>query len=215
MSSIDIRFADGDGSNWVAFQAPATVPNTVTYTLPATDGAPGQCLQTNGSAGLTWGTVGGVTMTRTTAVNTTSGTSIDFTGIPSTVKRITVMFDAVSTNGTSPKQIQLGDAGGMATTGYHAGAVDLQFYNSITSGFPIGVNYIPASTDAVYGQIILTNLAGNIWTASGGVFQSGYNVTCAISGAKTLSGPLDRIRLTTLNGTDGFNTGTVNIIYEG
>lgn len=73
---------------------------------------------------------------------------------------------------------------------------------------PIGVNHIPTSTDAVYGQIILTNLAGNIWTASGGVIQSGYNVNCSISGAKTLSASLDRIWLATMNGT-------VNIIYKG
>lgn len=210
----DLRFADADSSNWVAFQAPATVASNVTWTLPATDGTSGQSLQTNGSGTLSWGT-GGVTMTRTTAVNTTSGTSIDFTSIPSWVKRITIMFDAVSTNGTSYKQVQLGDSGGIETTGYNAGAVDLQNYYTITSGIPIGINYISSSTDAVYGQIILTNLTGNTWTCDGGIFQSGYNVACSIAGSKTLSATLDRVRLTTINGTDTFDAGTVNIIYEG
>ena len=211
----DLRFADADSSNWVAFQAPSTVASNVTWTLPATDGTTGQVLSTDGSGTLSWATGGGVTMTRATAVNTTSGTSIDFTGIPSTVKRITIMFDAVSTNGTSYKQVQLGDSGGIETTGYNAGAVDLQFYHTITSGIPIGVNYIPTSTDAVYGQIILTNLTGNTWTCDGGIFQSGYNVACSIAGSKTLSATLDRVRLTTINGTDTFDAGTVNIIYEG
>ena len=211
----DLRFADADSSNWVAFQAPATVASNVTWTLPATDGTNGQSLQTNGSGTLSWATGGGVTMTRATAVNTTSGTSIDFTSIPSWVKRITIMFDAVSTNGTSYKQVQLGDSGGIETTGYNAGAVDLQNYYTITSGIPIGINYISNSTDAVYGQIILTNLTGNTWTCDGGIFQSGYNVACSIAGSKTLSATLDRVRLTTINGTDTFDAGTVNIIYEG
>jgi hypothetical protein len=36
-----------------------------------------------------------------------------------------------------------------------------------------------------------------------------------IAGHVSLSGALDRIRLTTVNGTDTFDAGSVNIIYEG
>lgn len=206
---------NGSTSGYVEIDAPAAAGSN-TLVLPTGNGTNGQVLTTNGSGTLSWSTPSaGVTMTRATAVAATSGTSIDFTSIPSTARRITVMFDAVSTNGTSYKQVQLGDSGGIETTGYNAGSVDLQFYYSITSGFPIGVNYIPSSTDAVYGQIILTNLTGNTWTCSGGIYQSGYNVSCAISGTKTLSDTLDRVRLTTINGTDTFDAGTVNIIYEG
>ena len=52
----DLRFADSDSSNWVAFQAPATVASNVTWTLPAADGTSGQTLQTNGSGTLSWST---------------------------------------------------------------------------------------------------------------------------------------------------------------
>lgn len=62
-----------------------------------------------------WVYVGG--LTSGTAVATTSGTSIDFTGIPSWAKKITVMFSAVSTNGTSPIQVQIG-AGSVSNSGY-------------------------------------------------------------------------------------------------
>jgi len=77
-----------------------------------------------------------------TSQASTSGTSIDFTGIPSWVKRITVMFNGVSTNGTSNKQIQLGDSGGFETTGYLGASVQLTDAASvnaatITTGFGI------------------------------------------------------------------------------
>lgn len=55
----DLRFADSDSSNWVAFQAPATVTSNVTWTLPATDGTTGQILSTNGAGVLSWTANGG------------------------------------------------------------------------------------------------------------------------------------------------------------
>jgi hypothetical protein len=50
----DLRFADADSSNWVAFQAPATITSNLTWTLPAVDGANGQVLTTNGAGVLSW-----------------------------------------------------------------------------------------------------------------------------------------------------------------
>jgi hypothetical protein len=52
----DLRFADSDSTNWVAFQSPATVVTNVTWTLPDADGTSGQVLQTNGSGTLSWST---------------------------------------------------------------------------------------------------------------------------------------------------------------
>jgi hypothetical protein len=54
----DLRFADSDSSNWVAFQAPATVSSNVTWTLPAADGTSNQALVTNGSGTLSFATAG-------------------------------------------------------------------------------------------------------------------------------------------------------------
>jgi hypothetical protein len=58
----DLRFADSDSSNWVAFQAPATVASNVTWTLPATDGTNGQVLSTDGSGVLSFSTASGGTI---------------------------------------------------------------------------------------------------------------------------------------------------------
>lgn len=69
----DLRFADADSSNWVAFQAPATVTSNVTWTLPAVDGTTGQVLSTNGGGALSWVTAsaGGALSSRTTGVGST------------------------------------------------------------------------------------------------------------------------------------------------
>lgn len=58
----DLRLADSNSSNWVAFQAPATVAANVTWTLPATDGTNGQMLSTNGSGVLSFSTPSGGTI---------------------------------------------------------------------------------------------------------------------------------------------------------
>ncbi len=55
----DLRFADSDSSNWVAFQAPATISTNITWTLPSADGTNGQVLQTDGSGTLSWASGGG------------------------------------------------------------------------------------------------------------------------------------------------------------
>ena len=67
------------------------------------------------------GTVQGI-ISRGTTVASTSGTSIDFTGIPSFVKRITVMLNQVSLSGTSNVCIQLGTSGGVDTASTYVGA---------------------------------------------------------------------------------------------
>ena len=154
-------------------------------------------------------------LTSGTAVASTSGTSIDFTGIPSWVKRITVMLNGVSTNGTSVHLLQLG-AGSIDNATYKSmgwgvtGAA--QTASNYTTGFGFSNAYSAADSD--YGQLVLSNFGSNIWTMNG----SGSNGTTATgfscSGAKTLSGTLDRIRITTVNGTDTFDAGSINILYE-
>jgi hypothetical protein len=66
----DLRFADADSSNWVAFQAPATISSNVTWTLPATDGSSGQFLSTNASGTLSWAS-GSLSLSDQTASATT------------------------------------------------------------------------------------------------------------------------------------------------
>tara|TARA_Y100000004_G_scaffold191437_1_gene250237 strand:- start:884 stop:1684 length:801 start_codon:yes stop_codon:yes gene_type:complete len=56
----DLRFADSDSSNYVGFQAPATVSSSLTWTLPATDAAvSGYALVSDASGTLSWAAAGG------------------------------------------------------------------------------------------------------------------------------------------------------------
>jgi hypothetical protein len=165
--------------------------------------------------GATFQQIQGGSLTLATA-QTATGTSVDFTGIPSWVKRVTVMFSGVSTNGTSNYLIQLGDSGGIENTGYlsysyRVGASSIVGGNSRTDGFV--ANNPAAAAEVISGSMLISNLSGNIWTEQG-VFATTVNGVSS-GGSKTLSGTLDRIRITTVNGTDTFDAGTINILYEG
>jgi hypothetical protein len=152
--------------------------------------------------------------TLATVQNSTSGTSIDFTAIPSWVKRITVMLSGVSTNGTSPVIVQLGDSGGIETTGYLG-------YSFEIKATPVGlatssgiVLNSPAANSTCDGILTIVNLTSNTWVANyiGG---DGVGLVCNMAGvSKALSGTLDRIRLTTSGGVNTFDAGNINIMYE-
>jgi hypothetical protein len=152
-------------------------------------------------------------ITSGTAVASTSGTSIDFTGIPSWVKRITVMFNGVSLSGTSQLQIQLG-AGSVTTTGYTANSTSLgassMSTTNATSGF-ILFSATPSYTNS--GHMFLTLLSSNTWISSSS-YKNTANISCIGAGDVTLSGTLDRVRIASVNGTDTFDAGSINILYE-
>jgi hypothetical protein len=162
-----------------------------------------------------------VTLTSGTLTSTASGTSIDLTGIPSGVKRVTVMFSGVSTNGISALLIQLGTASGVETTGY-AGAAGYFGGNpgaaykgvSFSNGLPLCPDF--AGSVLVYGTAVITYIGSNTWTMTV-TLGRGDNYIFTGASAKTLTGGtglLDRIRLTTNGGTDAFDAGSINILYE-
>jgi hypothetical protein len=157
-------------------------------------------------------------LTLATAQNTTSGTSIDFTGIPSWAKRITVMLNGVSTNGTSHTQVQVG-AGSFTTSGYVGGAgfvVNAAVEVAVTTNSTgLKTDGYGAGADTRYGTYFLTNFSGNTWMFVGNGNTQGTNNVAFASGQIALTGTLDRVRLTTVNGTDDFDAGSVNIMYEG
>ena len=149
-------------------------------------------------------------LTSGTAVASTSGTSIDFTGIPSWAKRVTVMFSGVSTNGASLPQVQIG-SGTIDATGY---VCTYSAIGTSTSSMTTGVGIASAlAAKSIVGILIFTQLTGNTWVASLlGHVNTGQMVAATTS--KTLSGTLDRVRITTVNGTDTFDAGSINIMYE-
>lgn len=167
----------------------------------------------NGSAGVTTNS-GAVYdgLQRGTAVASTSGTAIDFTGIPSWVKRITVLFDGVSGSGTSPIVIRLGTSGGVVSTGYVGRYGFGTSSVSNTTGFQISDSSLAA--DTVIGQLNIVNFTGNAWVMSGNFAQTNQGKLSVGNGSITLGGTLDRIRITTVNGTDTFDAGSINILYE-
>lgn len=154
-------------------------------------------------------------LTRGTAVTSTSGTSIDFTNIPSWVKRVTVLCSGISKNSTANFLFQLGDSGGVETSGYTSGtfaaASGATLHGSPTNGFQT-LGDADGSV-LLYGSIVFTNITNNTWSASGSLFGNGYKIQ--IVGEKILSANLDRVRITTTTGTDTFDAGSINILYEG
>ena len=221
---------NGSTSGYTQISAPATAGNN-TLTLPTGNGSNGQFMQTDGSGNLSFATpTGAVTSVNTftgavqsvivagTAVASTSGTSIDFTSIPSWVKRITVMCNGVSTNGTSNLQIQIG-SGSITNTGYISNgfgstSTNLQGTVSSTTGFLLMSANAAAATWYGIVSIGLLNASTNIWASSGSIGRGDSAVAMVSSGGVTLSGTLDRVRITTVNGTDTFDAGSINILWE-
>jgi len=203
----------------------------MTITLNATDGitTPAETVVGNESVGGNLTVTGTATITgvltassgivgairSSTAQASTSGTSIDFTSLPSGVQRITVMFNNVSSNGTSNYLVQIGTSGGIQSTGY-AGYTSINTTNvTSTAGFIITASQAAAALNS--GSVVLTLLDSStgIWAASGAIAAITGVLACSVSGgAKTLSGTLDRVRITTVNGTDTFDAGSINILYE-
>lgn len=185
----------------------------------ATYGTAGQVLTSGGSgAAPTWATPAG--LTAGTAVSA-SGTSVDFTGIPSTAKRVTVILNAISTNGSSNLRFQVG-SGSMSTSGYSAAMIGVTSGQG-TSGTNSqgGLNgcdtyvYSQNSSYAFFGTVVWTLVSSNTWTCVATIATSQSTSIGFFGGSSpALGGALDRIRLTTANGTDSFDAGTINILYE-
>ena len=180
-------------------------------------------LAADGSTTIT--TLTGTTITGTsvrggitsgTVVASTSGTSIDFTSIPSYVKRVTVMFNGVSTNGTSKLRVQLG-SGSVETSGYlgSSSAIASASANSATFSSGFDLNDSEAAIALRRGIFTCTLLGSNLWVLSGTLSVQDTGYTSLTNGTKTTSSTLDRVRITTVNGTDTFDAGSINILYEG
>lgn len=173
----------------------------------------------NGSAGVTTNSGAVYDGLQSGTAVSASGTSVNFTGIPSWVKRITVMFSGVSTNGANPFLVQIGDSGGIETTGYVSGntAIGNQVVGTLattTVGF-MGTSSSVAAQN-ISGAVVLLSVSGNTWVAQGTLFMSA-TATYAVGGTKTLSDTLTQLRIigsTTGSPTDTFDAGTINIIYE-
>lgn len=156
------------------------------------------------------GGAGGPTLE--TAQATTSGTSIDFTGIPAWVKRITVIFNNVGTTGGSRILLQIGDSGGIETSGYVSASSISGDTTTDTSGFVI--NQTDGVSEQFTGHMVLTKVSGNNWVCSSVGMVRDDSTSVMGGGRKTLSDTLTQVRITTVSGTPTFDEGSANIIYE-
>lgn len=158
-------------------------------------------------------------LTAGTAVATTSGTSVDLTGIPSWAKRITIVFNGVSTSGVSPILIRLGyGATTYVTSGYSGGGGYIINNGTTgnyapTDGFSLG-SYAAQAAALLSGTMTICNISGNIWVYSSAIGSPALLLSAVGGGNVTLSGALTALRLTTSGGTDTFDAGSINILYE-
>lgn len=199
----DLNFVAGDIVYWSGTDTPARLAK----------GTAGQVLTMNtGATAPEWATPN--TLTLGTTVATTSGTTKDFTSIPAGCKRITLMFNAVSLSGTDNLLVQIGDSGGVETSGYSSGSTLLNTGGSVvtsTAGFIVSAG---DGGNATSGAVVLTHMGSNLWVIHGTLTGLGSNsVTAQVGGTKTLSDELDRVRFAA-TGSDTFDAGSVNIMYE-
>jgi len=151
-----------------------------------------------------------------TAQATTSGTSKDFTGIPAWVKKITIIFNEVSGNASSNMLIQLGTGSTSYTTSGYLSTGCVTTTSAVSGGSSTAGFFMFRDTASygVSGHMVLTNISANIWISS---HAAKISTTAIINGggSVTLGAALTAVRITTVNGTDTFDAGSVNIIYEG
>jgi hypothetical protein len=199
MSKIKLS-SNASGTGNVTVSSPATNTDRI-ITLPDGDGA--------------------MPLIKLETAKTATGTAVDFTSIPSWVKRITVMFAGVSTNGATSIQVQLGTGGTPTTSGYTSGATYVSTTNnltrgtvSVTTGFRAYV--ADSASDLSTGSFVITNINSNTWVCNGALLVQGANTGgCNTFGSVALAGTLNLVRITSINGTDVFDAGTINIMYEG
>lgn len=188
----------GNGTSGINSVAPGTLGNVLT------------------SDGTAWtATQGAYPLTFGTSQATTSGSTVTFTSIPSWVRRITIMFKGISTNGTAFPQmvIQIG-SGSLVTTGYTSvctttgAGTDI---SSFTNGFAIRGDQNSSALVTGTKTLTLYDASSNTWIESGVAAQTVSPYIFSSSGFLTLSGVLDRVALVT---TDTFDAGAINILYE-
>lgn len=194
----------GATSGDVTLDVPA-VAGTSAITVPAVTGT----LITTADSATVTPTMLSQKLTLMTSQNTTSGTSVPFTNIPSWAKRITVMWSGLSTNGSQLLGIQLGTSGGFVTSGYLG---TLESGNVMSSKFLISNRSTAAAIR--YGRAVITNLSENIWIENSAESSTDIASTTFGTGSVTLAGTLTQLRIIA-NDVDTFDAGIVNVMYEG
>lgn len=155
-----------------------------------------------------------ISSSQTVASTTFSVVGIEFSGIPSWVKKITVMMNGISGSGTGVPVIQIG-SGSITSSGYVASATSMTATvtsSSFTTSFTLlgGAN---SAANVISGLLVLTNVSGNTWVAAGNGSTSSSTGSFVCAGSVALGGTLDRVRFS-FGLTDTLDAGSINIFYE-
>jgi hypothetical protein len=203
-----------NGTNYVELKAPASLIANRSFVLPDADGTVQQFLKTDGSGNLAFA----FTVVSGTLVAATGQTELTFTGIPAWVKKITIGLNGLSTSSTSTPVVQLGDSGGYETTNYNSFGIAATntgvagIGGTGQGGFVLTNGVTAAGTLNGMIFLILTDASTNTWVSSSTLVTSPF-VSHVTGGNKALSATLDRLRLY-IDGTQTFDAGSVNILYE-
>jgi hypothetical protein len=206
-----LKIRNAANSAWVTVGTLATV-NLGLVVAPAAAGTADQVLATNGSGVNSWSDR--ARLVRATSQASTSGTAVDFTGIPTWVRKIKVLLSGVSTSGTNSVIVQLNTiaTGYLGASSASSSAVATA---ALSTGFRFSFDTADTAAAVRHGELSVSNITGNTWTASGTAALSSSAVTSTVAGTLALAGVLDSVRITTIGSTDTFDAGTITIIYEG
>lgn len=195
---------------------PITISGSGTISGINVDGLPDGCIATADiAAGAVTQAKRSEDLTLASAV-TAGSTLVDITGIPSWARRVTLMFNGVSTNGTSNIEVRLGTSSGIEASGY-GGTVFVSQGGAVgTANFSSGfaVDTTTTAADVRSGVVVLSLVGSNVWAGAGNVGLVNSARYSTFAGTKQVGATLDRLRITMVNGTDQFDAGAFNILYE-
>ncbi len=150
-------------------------------------------------------------------IQTASGTSVDFTSIPAGTKKVIIMFDGISLNSSNNILVQIGDSGGIKTTGYISTGTRPIISGptaggSNTAGFIVQAQ---ETADALHGHMMLTLMdeATNLWISSHSMTGKIGIATLGGGGSRNLSTALTQIRVISSSGNT-FDAGRLNIQFS-
>jgi hypothetical protein len=113
--------------------------------------------------------------------------------------------------------IQLGDSGGFETTGYVGYGVRLGSTGGLYEAWSTGaaITNLVEAANLFSGSFTIQLLSSNLWVITGvGGVTNDTNRGLTMYGTKTLSDTLTQVRITTVGGTNTFDAGSINILYE-
>lgn len=205
-----------DAAFTIANSATITVPGNANYTVEVGDTFSIYAETTTTFRVINYQKVDGTPIigefTNSAITATTSGTSKDITGIPTWAKEVTIQLNNVSIDASTQLIIQIGDSGGIETTGYESTVIELLPAiavdgNRSTTYFNAAYT-IPATT-GIHGnaRLTLVDASTNTWNYTGQFCRGDASNSYIVQGTKSLTAAMDRVRLTTSSGTANFDSG--------